>query len=304
VTNTGVAVIGQIARDLVLVIPELPGPDSSAQVTERREMLGGKGANIAVAAAQLGSRVALIGVVGADHTGDWLLGQARADRIDTTAVVSRSGTTSGLIVDLVTPEATWRYLEDLPDGVLLTAADIRAARRTLADASSVVIQLQQPSAAAFTAATYAREASLRVVLDGAPAHDARRDQLLAAADVLRADQQEGEMLTGMPLDTADNAVLAGCELLERGPSLVALATSEANVFVWDQDQLVIPLEDTKVRDTTGAGDAFTAALTVALDNGLGPRDAARMAVAASAATVGHPGGRPDLKPAEIWPAQG
>jgi ribokinase len=106
VTNTGVAVAGQIARDLVLVIPELPGPNSSAQVTERREMLGGKGANIAVAAAQLGSRVALIGVVGADHTGDWLISQVKTDRIDTTAVVSRPGTTSGLIVDLVTQDAS------------------------------------------------------------------------------------------------------------------------------------------------------------------------------------------------------
>jgi ribokinase len=298
----GLTVIGQIARDLVLVIPEVPGPHSSAQVTERREMLGGKGANIAVAAAQLGSRVALVGVVGADQTGDWLIAQAKADGIDTKGVISRPGAASALIVDLVTPDAAWRYLQDIPDETLLTVADMDANQSTLVNASSVIIQLQQPSGTAITAAACARAAGRRVVLDGAPSDDSRRDDLLAAANVLRADQQEGELLTGMQLDTVGTAIRAGRKLLRHGPALVALATDEANIFVWEQDELVIPLADTDVRDITGGGDAFTAALTVALDNGLGPRDAAHMAVAASAATVRHPGGRPDLDSAEIWPA--
>ena len=50
---------GQIARDLVLVVDEAPGPGQSASVRERREMLGGKGANQAVALAQLGMRPVL-----------------------------------------------------------------------------------------------------------------------------------------------------------------------------------------------------------------------------------------------------
>ena len=49
-----IVVVGQIARDLVLVVDEVPGPGGTAPVRERREMLGGKGANIAVGLAQLG----------------------------------------------------------------------------------------------------------------------------------------------------------------------------------------------------------------------------------------------------------
>jgi sugar/nucleoside kinase (ribokinase family) len=59
-----VIVAGQIARDLVLVVDDVPGAGQSAAVRQRREMLGGKGANQAVALAQLGMRVALLGVVG------------------------------------------------------------------------------------------------------------------------------------------------------------------------------------------------------------------------------------------------
>ncbi len=71
-------VVGQIARDLVLVVDEVPGPGSSAPVRERREMLGGKGANIAVGLAQLGAPVKLVGVVGDDDIGDdWSRGPPR-----------------------------------------------------------------------------------------------------------------------------------------------------------------------------------------------------------------------------------
>jgi ribokinase len=289
-----VVVAGQVARDLVLVVPEVPDSGDTTTVTTRREMLGGKGANIAVALAQLDVPVALLGVVGDDHVGDCLLAQAEADGIDIGPAVRRASTASALIVDVVTEDGKWRYLQDIPTEVLLTEADVRSAEMALTKAATVVVQLQQPSAAALAAACLARDAGRRVVLDGAPADDERRDALLAAADVLRVDQHEGELLTGETLDSTEAALSAGRALLECGPSLVALAVEHANVFVWDDDHIVIPLVDTEVRDTTGGGDAFTAALTAALTRGQSPREAARLAVAASAATVGHPGGRPDL----------
>jgi ribokinase len=63
---------------------------------------------------------------------------------------------------------------------------------------------------------------------------------------------------------------------------------------WGTGELLLPLTRTRVTDTTGAGDAFTATLITALDRGEEPRAAARLAAAAAGATVGHPGGRPDL----------
>ncbi|HEX4226769.1 MAG TPA: PfkB family carbohydrate kinase, partial [Pseudonocardiaceae bacterium] len=55
-----VTVVGQIARDLVLVIDDIPDPLTSTRVHRRRETLGGKGANQAVSLAQLGASVALL----------------------------------------------------------------------------------------------------------------------------------------------------------------------------------------------------------------------------------------------------
>jgi ribokinase len=59
-----IVVVGQMARDLVLVVDEVPGPGGTAPVRERREVLGGKGANIAIGLAQLGAPVELVDTTG------------------------------------------------------------------------------------------------------------------------------------------------------------------------------------------------------------------------------------------------
>ena len=117
-----IVVVGQVARDLVLVVERVPEAGGSVDVDRRRELLGGKGANIAVGLAQLDAAVALIGVVGDDLVGEQLLEQAARDGLDLSAVRRRGTCESALMVDIVTPDGRWRYLESVPPGALLTGA--------------------------------------------------------------------------------------------------------------------------------------------------------------------------------------
>jgi ribokinase len=295
-----VVVLGQLARDLVLRVDELPAAGAAADVSLRRELLGGKGANQAVALAQLGAAVTLVAVVGEDDVADDLLDQATRDGIDVSRVVRRPGALTGLIVEALDGAGRWRYLQHLPDQVLLTEADVAAAASTVTDADAVLVQLQQPSAAALAAARLGRRAGRLVLLDGAPRDDEHRAGLLAAADVVRADAQETHLLTGVTTDDPDRLLAAAGEVLQAGPGLLALEVRGAgNLFVWrgprwGTGHLLVPLTDEDVVDTTGGGDALIAALTVALLRGDPPSVAARYAVAAAGGTVGHPGGRPDL----------
>ncbi|WP_213451698.1 PfkB family carbohydrate kinase [Rhizomonospora bruguierae] len=297
-----VVVAGQLARDVVLLVDELPPTGTSADARLRLEMLGGKGANQAVSLAQLGVPVALVAVAGDDRVGEELLAQARRDGIDVRYVVRRPGAQTGLIVEALEADGGWRYLQHLPVQVLLTEADVAAAGPALDAAEAVLVQLQQPPAAVLAAARRGRDAGAMVVLDGAPGDGADRATLLGTADVVRADAKEAEALTGAPGNDPDRVLEAAWGLLSAGPRLLALALGGAgNLFVWDdrawgRGHALLPLAKEKIIDTTGAGDAFTAALTAALLRGDHPRDAARLAVGAAAACVGQPGGRPALTP--------
>src|SRR5215813_12558245 len=224
-----VIVFGQVARDLVLVVDAVPTASRSADVHQRRELLGGKGANQAVGLAQLGLRPALAGVVGEDQVGQRLLTQASQDRVDVSAVARRPGVRTALIVDIVDATGQWRYLEDMPAGMLLTEADVIAVRHLFLPGRWVSVQLQQPPAAALAAATLAHRAGGKVALDGSP------------------------------VTTAAEAEKAAAELLRQGPSLVALAVEDAgNLVAWPDGCVFLPLPDIPAVDTTGAGDAFVA----------------------------------------------
>jgi ribokinase len=296
--NYEVTVVGQIARDLVLVVDDLPEPLSSARVRERRETLGGKGANQAVSLAQLDASVRLVGVVANDADADRLVDQARGDGIDTSAVVRRPSGSSALIVDVVDRHAHWHYLEDIPDAMLLTEDDIRASAAALTSTRAVIVQLQQPPAVALAAARIASTGpgETLVVLDGAVEDDFAAE-LLATADVLRADDTEARLLAGRNLDGPDDVLAAARDLLGRFPRLRLVAFGagkHGKVFAWPDGSLVLPLEDVPVTDTTGGGDAFVAALTLGLIRGDKVETAAAAAVAAAARTVRHAGGRPKL----------
>ena len=291
---TSVVVVGAVARDLVLRTDGLPPAGAAAAVLERREVLGGKGANQAVGLAQLGLPVALVGVVGADDAGADVLEQARRDGIDVSHVVRRG--TTALLVDVVDAPGSRRLLEHVPDESWLTPADVTAAGALLAGADTVSLQLQQPPDVALAAARAAAAQGRRVVLDGAPQGGRHRDALLALAEVVRADAAEAELLTGHRLRTVDDARAAARELLARGPRLVALAVAgEGDLVVWpDGEQL--HRHHGEALDATGAGDAFVAAVVAALLGGADPQAAGSAGAAAAATTVTRLGGRPALSP--------
>jgi ribokinase len=294
-----VVVVGQLARDLLLRVDEVPPHGSATDVRERRETLGGKGANCAVGLAQLGVPVGLVAVAGSDATGDRLLARAEADGVDVEHVVRRAGTPTGLIVEILDPAHGWRYLQHLPGPTLLTADDVAGAAADLRAARAVVLQAQQPAAALTACARHARDGSALVVLDGAP-DPAARTELLECADVVRADPAETDELVDGELgrlcvEDVGAMTAAARHLLAHGPRVVVVGVEGAgNVAVWEDGELFVPFGDVEVVDTTGGGDSLTAGLTAALLDGADPASAVRRAVEAAGSTVARAGGRPAL----------
>ncbi|WP_299165610.1 PfkB family carbohydrate kinase [uncultured Arthrobacter sp.] len=295
-----VVVVGQVARDLVLTIGSMPEEGGSTPVQERRELLGGKGANQAVACRQLEAAVELIGVVGDDPPGRAVLAQAVGDGIGVDGVIRRPDAPTALLLDIVEPHGVRRLFEDVDQRMLLTADDVRGSEDALRAADAVLVQLQQPPQAVSAVLEIASAAGSLVITDGAAADEDSRELVLRRAVVVRADTEETEALAGWkPRDLAQT-IEAAQSLVESGPRIVALAVpTGGNVVAWQDGHVVLPLIDDDPVDPTGAGDAFVAALAISLLQGDDMRTAGWLAAAAAAQVVGTAGGRPHLDPSEL-----
>src|SRR5687768_7647383 len=99
---TDVVVAGAINTDLVARLPRAPEAGETVTGTAFNIFGGGKGANQTLAAVRSGAATAILGAVGQDDFGRQRLADLDADGVDTSAVLVRPSTASG--VTLITVE--------------------------------------------------------------------------------------------------------------------------------------------------------------------------------------------------------
>ncbi|WP_431916335.1 ribokinase [Micromonospora wenchangensis] len=283
---TDIVVVGSLNVDVVVPLHELPAPGQTVLgAADHRRAGGGKGANQAVAAARLGRRVAMVGAVGIDADGDWLLGLIAAEGVATEAVL-RAPRPTGQAIVLVTADGDSTIAVSSGANMWLAAEHLGPLRDLLGSARAVLLQ-QEVDAAVVAEAV--RLAEGLVVLNPAPARPVD-PATLARVDVLVPNRGELAALAGAPPTDAGADALAAMarSLGTRGPVVVTLGGDGALVVTSDR-QWLIPAERVDAVDATGAGDTFCAALADALLDGAAIDEAARWASRAAAVTVTRPG---------------
>ncbi|WP_194822795.1 ribokinase [Micromonospora sp. S-DT3-3-22] len=283
---TDIVVVGSLNVDVVVPLHELPAPGQTVLgAADHRRAGGGKGANQAVAAARLGRRVAMVGAVGIDADGDWLLGLIAAEGVATEAVL-RAPRPTGQAIVLVTADGDSTIAVSSGANMWLAAEHLGPLRDLLGSARAVLLQ-QEVDAAVVAEAV--RLAEGLVVLNPAPARPVD-PATLARVDVLVPNRGELAALAGAPPTDAGVDALAAMarSLGTRGPVVVTLGADGALVVTTDR-QWLIPAERVDAVDATGAGDTFCAALADALLDGAAIDEAARWASRAAAVTVTRPG---------------
>ena len=91
-----VAVCGSISADMFGYTPRLPKPGESVLGDRFLLAPGGKGANVAVAAARLGVRVRFFGARGDDQFGDFIGGALADEGVDVSSLAVIAGMHSGV----------------------------------------------------------------------------------------------------------------------------------------------------------------------------------------------------------------
>jgi len=265
-----VVVVGSINVDLIASTARLPAPGETVGRGVLSRQPGGKGANQAVAAARLGATVRMVGAVGRDADGDWVLAGLDAAGIDT-AAVARTDLATGTAL-IVVDEHGENQITVCPGAN--AAVSLAGSRLTAQDAvvTQLEIELEVVLELAASVPGY-------LALNASPARTLPAE-LVARADLVVVNEAE---FAAMPelRDARQVAVTYGA----RGAALLRSGTQVA----WAD---AVPV---RAVSSVGAGDAFCAALVLALRSGVPDADALGAACRVGGDAAAHPSSQPDLQ---------
>ncbi len=232
---------------------------------------GGSPFNVAIALGRLGAKVGFFGGLSSDFFGD-ILRQALTDSgVDLSFVANGPRPTTLAFVKLDKGDARYAFFDENSAGRMLTEADLPAFPKTVAALHFGSFSLAAEPCGSALEALMKREQNDRVLsLDpnirptlvrNRDGYLARLDRLLAMVDVARLSEEDLAWIApGTPFETL------GRRWLDLGARVVILTRgAEGATAITAKHAVSVPGIATKVVDTVGAGDTFTASFLARLD---------------------------------------
>ncbi|WJM84972.1 ribokinase [Dickeya chrysanthemi] len=287
-------VLGSINADHILNLAQFPRPGETVIGKQYGVAFGGKGANQAVAAGRSGADIEFIACVGADDIGERIRQQLMKDRIDVSAVEAIPGQTTGVALIFVNGEAENMIAIHAGANAAVTPDYLNRYQQKIVAASALLMQLESPLETVAAAARLAHDSGTKVILNPAPACPLP-DELLSLVDMITPNETEAQILTGVTVETEEDAQRAAQVLHDKGISTVLITLGSRGVWLSEQGNgRRIAGFRVKAVDTIAAGDTFNGALVTALLESR-PMDAAvKFAHAAAAIAVTRHGAQPSV----------
>jgi len=183
------------------------------------------------------------------------------------------GVSSGVAPIFVDPSGQNRIIVVKGANDTLSPEDVDAAAPLLRKADTIVMQFEVPLRTVYHAVRFAKANGVRCILNPAPAQPVDFEEV-AAADYFIPNESEAEVISGMPVTSADEARKCAQFLLQQGMRRVVITLGERGCLVAGPEEVeLIPAFKVQAVDTTGAGDAFIGSFAVFLGEGLQEKEA-------------------------------
>lgn len=261
--NKKILVVSSANMDMVLDIERVP--DAGQTVIDNGAYTyvpGGKGANSALAFARLGGNCVFLTRVGADSNGDVLLSLYKREGIDISHIKRDSSAPTGLATIFVERSGQNRIIVFAGANQKIDTGSIENAIEDTPDA--LYLQFEINYDAVLHAAKCASEKGVPIFIDaGAIKRDFPFNEL-PEVEIFSPNESEAREITGILPDSDEKChevALEITKLIKAKYIVIKLGGRGAYIFDGENGKIV-PTYDTTVVDTTAAGDAFTAALTL------------------------------------------
>lgn len=286
-----ILVIGSSNMDLLLSMNRVPAPGETLLDDGGAVYLpGGKGANAAVAFAKLGADCVFCTKLGADAHGKQLYDYYKSVGLDVSMIKVDRTAATGLAAVMREANGQNRIIVYPGANALLSAENIAEAFSVRPDA--VFLGFEIPFSTVLAAAQMAAAKGIPIFVDAAPADKKYPLESLPKMEVFSPNETETAEYTGITPTGAESCLRAGLALLRRVKcKYLVIKLGARGAFVYDgvHFRMVPAFRPEKVVDTTAAGDAFTAAMTLAYVRGNNVFDSVRFGCAAGALTVSRKG---------------
>jgi ribokinase len=281
-----ICVVGASNMDLISYVSRLPKIGETLHGSKFSMGFGGKGANQAVMAAKLGGDVAMITKLGEDTFGKDTMRNFNALGIDTRGITFTDQAFSGVAPIAVDPEGNNSIIIVSGANDLLTVEDLEAVRDVIKDSKILVCQLEILPEVTLSSLRIAKQERVTTIFNPAPAQSDLPEEMYQLSDIFCPNETETEILTGMPVETDEQAEAAARELIARGAKTVILTLGERGCLLVTSDGCeLVPATPVTPVDTTGAGDAFVGSLAYFMAEGLALEEAVDRANQVAAVSV-------------------
>jgi len=295
-----VIVIGDACVDMVIRLPDRTAgtPDLTNSVPQLHG--GGSAANVAVALARLGVAVTLVGAVGDDGYGRWILDDLSREGVNIRSISTVHDAFTPMVMALVETNGERMIVVWPPEGGAQSQLQTDAIDPALISSASwlhttgMCLRASPARDAVLYAMELAHEAGLTVSLDlnlrleCCGLEDATRktfERAVELSDIVFGNAEE-EIL---PIAGKDSAK-AGAQYLCDGKRIVIARLGDKGALVTTpKETFHVPAFQTKVVDTLGAGDAFDGGFIAGSLTGTGIREATRWGNAVAAFKIGRAG---------------
>lgn len=288
-----ILVIGSSNTDLIATVKNFPTAGETIVGKSFLQVMGGKGANQAVAAHKLGGDVKFITCLGKDANGQNAMKYYKGIGLDISSSLIVEDVSSGTAIILVDEMGENCIVITPGANKMLSPAYIHEIENDIAACDLVVLQMEVPYDTVKAVCEIAHKNQKKVMLNVAPASQLDSD-IMPQIDILVVNETEAETISGEKIDIIGNESVVD-SLLAKGPGTVVLTLGKKGCLLKNKQVIYyIPAFKVETLDSTAAGDTFCGALAAELGRGEDWEEALRFATAASAICVTRMGAQPSI----------
>ncbi|BAK81821.1 ribokinase [Candidatus Arthromitus sp. SFB-rat-Yit] len=293
-----ICVIGSLNMDLVLKINDIPKVGETILSKSYEKIAGGKGANQAIAAKRCGADVSMIAKIGKDENGKILREKLKEENIDVTCIFKDDQDPTGLALIMVNKNGNNSIVVVPGSNMNITDKEIDNSISKIINSDILIAQFETNENMTLKSFQKAKEFNKTTILNPAPAKKID-EKLLKLTDIIIPNETEAEILTGIKINSIDDAKKAGEFFLNKGVKFSVITLGEKGALIVGRNfhELVHAFKVNAV-DTTAAGDSFIGALSSKLNfknlNRETLKDAVSFGNKVSSITVQRKGAQPSI----------